>query len=100
MPLHLPPELERRIAALAAQTHREPDTVLADLVGAALKEDEAFRSEVRAGLTELDRGEGIDHDEAKRPPCPTTGTTTCASASSRAARRSPVANARRRRPPN
>jgi predicted transcriptional regulator len=66
MPLHLPPELERRVTALAAKTHREPQAVLADLVGAALDEDEAFRLEVHAGLDELDRGEGIDHEEAKR----------------------------------
>ena len=40
MPLHLPPDLERRVAALAAHTHREPDAVLAELVGAALDEDD------------------------------------------------------------
>jgi hypothetical protein len=40
MSLHLPPDLERRVAALAAQTHREPEAVLAELVGAALDEDE------------------------------------------------------------
>ena len=39
MPLHLPPDLERRVAALAAQTRREPEAVLAELVGAALDED-------------------------------------------------------------
>ncbi|MGA2451440.1 MAG: hypothetical protein ABTD50_22515 [Polyangiaceae bacterium] len=39
MPFHLPPDLERRVAALAAQTHREPEAVLAELVGAALDED-------------------------------------------------------------
>jgi predicted transcriptional regulator len=68
MPLHLPPDLERRVAALAAQTHREPDAVLAELVGVALDEDEAFRQEVRAGIAELDRGEGIDHEEVVRGP--------------------------------
>jgi predicted transcriptional regulator len=66
MPLHLPPELERRVTQLAAQMHREPDSVLADLLEAALDDDVAFRQEVRAGLAELDRGEGIDHEEAKR----------------------------------
>jgi predicted transcriptional regulator len=73
-PLQLPPELERRITALAAQTHREPQSVLTDLVEAGLDEDEALRLEVRAGLDELDRGEGIDHDEAEQgaqaPPLP------------------------------
>jgi len=66
MPLHLPPELERRVTQLAVETHREPDSVLADLLEAALDDDVAFRQEVRAGLAELDRGEGIDHEEAKR----------------------------------
>jgi predicted transcriptional regulator len=64
MPLHLPPELERRVTQLAAETHREPDSVLADLLEAALDDDVAFRQEVRAGVAELDRGEGIDHEEA------------------------------------
>ena len=40
MPLYLPPNLERRIATLAAQTHREPEAVLADLIGTALDEDD------------------------------------------------------------
>jgi predicted transcriptional regulator len=65
-PLQLSPELERRVAQLAAETHREPQSLLADIVETALDEDQAFRSEVRAGLAELDRGEGVDHDEAKR----------------------------------
>jgi predicted transcriptional regulator len=66
MPMHLPPELERRVMQLAAETHREPDSVLAELLEAALDDEVAFRQEVRAGLAELDRGEGIDHEDAKR----------------------------------
>jgi predicted transcriptional regulator len=66
MPLHVPPELERRVAELAAETHREPQAVLAELLGAALDEDAAFRKEVRTGIAELDRGEGIEHEEAMR----------------------------------
>ncbi len=66
MPLHLPPELERRVVQLAVETHREPQAVLIDLLGAALDDDAAFRAEVRAGLDELDQGEGIEHEEAKR----------------------------------
>jgi predicted transcriptional regulator len=66
MPLQLPPDLERRISQLATATHREPLAVLTDLVDAALDEDAAFRCEVRAGLDELDRGDVVDHEEAKR----------------------------------
>ena len=42
MPLHLPPELERRVTRLAMETHREPDSVLANLLEAALDDDEAL----------------------------------------------------------
>jgi predicted transcriptional regulator len=66
MSLHVPPELERRVADLAAATHREPQAVLTELLGAALDEDAAFRQEVRAGISELDRGGGIEHEEAMR----------------------------------
>jgi predicted transcriptional regulator len=62
MPIPLPPELESRIAALAATTHRAPEAVLAELVGAALEEDTAFRAEVQAGLVELDEGKSVAHD--------------------------------------
>jgi predicted transcriptional regulator len=64
MPLNVPPELEERVAALAAETHRDPQAVLAELLGAALDEDAAFRAEVRAGLAELDAGKSVTHDEA------------------------------------
>jgi len=30
------------------------------------EDDVIFREEVRAGLAELDRGESVDHEEAKR----------------------------------
>jgi hypothetical protein len=50
MPLYLPPDLERRVAALAAQTHREPDAVLAELVGAALDEDGELLAPTRPRL--------------------------------------------------
>jgi predicted transcriptional regulator len=64
MPINLPPELETRVTALAAAMHREPETVLAELVGTALEEDADFRSEVRAGIAELDAGKSVPHDEA------------------------------------
>lgn len=50
MPLQVPLELERRVAGITAETHREPQAVLAELLGAALDEDAAFRAEVRAGI--------------------------------------------------
>ena len=64
MPLNVPPELEQRVAALAAETRREPQAVLTELLGAALDEDADFRAEVRAGIAELDAGKTVPHDEA------------------------------------
>lgn len=66
MALQVPPELEQRVTAIANATQREPQAVLADLLGAALEDDEALRLEVAAGDAEIERGEGIDHREAMR----------------------------------
>jgi predicted transcriptional regulator len=63
MPLHIPPELEQRVATLAQETQREPDSVLAELLTEALDEDAVFRVEVRAGIAELDAGQGISHEQ-------------------------------------
>lgn len=63
MALILPPELEQRVTALAREVAREPEDVLADLVDEALDDDAAFRSTVRAGIAQLDRGESVPHDQ-------------------------------------
>ena len=50
--LTLPPELETRVAAIAAETHREPQAVLVELVGEALEREEklaALRSAIDEG---------------------------------------------------
>lgn len=64
MALQVPPELEQRVTALANATQREPQAVLAELLAAALEDDEALRLQIHDGLAALDRGEGIPHDEA------------------------------------
>ena len=63
MALTLPPELEQRVTALAREVAREPEDVLADLVDEALDDDAAFRSTVRAGIAQLDRGEAVPHEQ-------------------------------------
>ena len=42
-----PPELERRVVQLAADTHRDPQEVLAELVDGALAEDDEFTAFAR-----------------------------------------------------
>lgn len=61
--LIVPPELEQRVTALAQQTARDPQDVLADLLDEALGDDAAFRSTVREGIAQLDRGEAVPHEQ-------------------------------------
>jgi predicted transcriptional regulator len=63
MVLQLPPELERRVVQLATDTHRDPQAVLAELVDGALDDETAFRAAVREGTAQLDRGEGVPHEQ-------------------------------------
>jgi predicted transcriptional regulator len=58
--LTLPPELETRVAALAAETHREPQAVLVELVGGALEREEQLAA-LRAAIDEGDAS-GIAED--------------------------------------
>jgi predicted transcriptional regulator len=63
MSILLPPDLETRIAAIAASTHREPEAVLADLVEAALnrQEDQAKVAALRSALDEGERSGRADY---------------------------------------
>jgi len=56
-------ELERRVTALARETSRKPEELLAELVDDALEDDAAFRSTVRDGIAQLDRGESVPHEQ-------------------------------------
>ena len=63
MALTLRPDLERRVTALARETSRKPEDALAELVDDALEDDAAFRSTVREGIAQLDRGEVVPHEQ-------------------------------------
>lgn len=63
--LTLPPELETRVAALAAETHREPQAVLVELVGEALEREEQQHGGKLAALrSAIDEGDasGVAED--------------------------------------
>ena len=51
MTLQVPPELEAKLARLAAQTGRTVDQVALDLLSNSVDHDEWFRSEVEKGRT-------------------------------------------------
>ena len=63
MALTLRPDLEQRVTALARETSRQPEDVLAELVDDALEDHAVFRSTVRDGIAQLDRGEVVPHEQ-------------------------------------
>jgi predicted transcriptional regulator len=62
--LTLPPELETRVAAFAAETHREPQAVLVELVGGALEREEQREGRLAALRAAIDEGDasGVAED--------------------------------------
>jgi predicted transcriptional regulator len=64
MALQLSPELEQRVTALAHARRRDPQAVLRELVDAAEEEDAAFGAAVDQGITQLEAGHGISHEQA------------------------------------
>jgi len=68
MALQLPPDLEQRVTELAHAIQREPAAVLAELVAAALDDDDtaALAREVAISDDEFARGEGVSHERVVR----------------------------------
>ena len=63
MEVHFKPEVQARIARVAAEHQSDPDTYVQQLVEKHLDHDEWFRRHVQEGLDELDRGEFLTHEE-------------------------------------
>lgn len=63
MEIRFAPELEDKLNRIAAQSGRDADQVVKDLVESYVHHDEWFKQEVGKGLASLDRGEFIEHDE-------------------------------------
>lgn len=62
MNLKVPPELEAKLARLAAETGRTPDQVALDLLASSVDHDEWFRAE--KGRAAAPEGRLIEHDDA------------------------------------
>jgi len=68
MPLHIPPELEQRVEALAQETKRDPQSVLAELLDDALEAspepprdwDDYLRYRFERGMEAAERGEAFE----------------------------------------
>jgi predicted transcriptional regulator len=63
MNLQVPPELEAKLARLAAETGRTADQVALDLLASSVDHDDWFRVEVEKGRTSASEGRLIEHDD-------------------------------------
>src|SRR5919197_103457 len=63
MNLQVPPELEAKLARLAAETGRTADQVALDLLASSVDHDEWFRAEVEKGRAAAREGRLIEHDD-------------------------------------
>lgn len=62
MEIQLRSEVESRLGQIAAERGQRADQYAADLIESHLDHDTWFRSEVRAGIDALDRGEYLSHE--------------------------------------
>lgn len=65
MEISLTPELEAKLKRVAAQTGKAADQVVQELVANYFDHDEWFRQEVDKGLSSLDRGKSVSHEEIR-----------------------------------
>jgi predicted transcriptional regulator len=63
MNLQVPPELEAKLARLAAETGRTADQVAIDLLASSVDHDEWFRGEVEKGRASARDGRLLEHDD-------------------------------------
>ena len=63
MDLHVPPELEAKLARLAAATGRNADQMALQLLADSVDHDNWFRREVEKGRLSVREGRLLDHDE-------------------------------------
>jgi predicted transcriptional regulator len=66
MEISFAPELEAKLNRIASQSGKGPDEVVRELVASYLDHDEWFRQEVGKGLTSLDQGKTVSHEEVRR----------------------------------
>jgi predicted transcriptional regulator len=63
MDVNLSPDLQARLARLAAERGSDAAALVQEAVERFMDYDEWFLQEVRTGLSAADRGELIDHEE-------------------------------------
>jgi predicted transcriptional regulator len=63
MEVNLSPELQARLARIAAENNSGTEEYARQLIENYLGHDHWFREKVKRGLSQLDRGEFLTHDE-------------------------------------
>jgi predicted transcriptional regulator len=63
MEIHLRPDLQAKLARLAADQGREAGALVEEAVERLVNYDEWFVREVEQGLAAADRGEFVEHEE-------------------------------------
>jgi predicted transcriptional regulator len=66
MEVRLNPDLQAKLARLAAQQGRDNESLVVEAVERMVNYDEWLVQEVGKGLAAADRGEFIDHEEIKK----------------------------------
>ncbi|HUI42477.1 MAG TPA: hypothetical protein VL523_10965 [Terriglobia bacterium] len=63
MNVSLKPEVEAKLARLAAESGREPETLAREAIEGLVNYDEWFITEVEKGLAQIDQGKVLSHSE-------------------------------------
>jgi predicted transcriptional regulator len=63
MELHLSPELQAKVDRIAAQEGRDAQSLVQEAVERLVGYDEWFLREVEKGLSQIERGEVLEHEE-------------------------------------
>lgn len=66
MEVDFTPELQAKLARLAAEQGRDTRALVHEAVEKFVDHDEWFLGEVEKGMAEADRGEFMEHDDVKK----------------------------------
>jgi predicted transcriptional regulator len=66
MEVHFTPDLQGKVARIAAEQGRDAESVVREAVERFVNYDDWFVREVDKGLAAAERGEFIEHDDVRR----------------------------------
>jgi predicted transcriptional regulator len=61
--VNLPPELQAKLDRVAARQGREPESLVNEAIERLVGYDEWFIRQVETGLTQVERGEVLEHEQ-------------------------------------